>query len=311
MGIVKIIVYLIGIFFIANAVIFGTYYFSENPPSEILKSIGYNPGIQKEINASTEVIQFESNMRFNHNSISFFMGQDCDDKKHVRMMKAFSQVMIETDNLITFKPADKISADITIICSEENFETEKNVFISGEGGPTEYFNLSFYPLIRKAKIILAKDSSCDEPITELHELLHVFGFDHINKAEFILYPYIECKQKINPELISEIKRIYSIEPKAELYFTNVTAVKTGSYLNFSVQVRNEGLLNAEAVSLEVYANNKKIDTFDLKNIEIGIGQKFYVTNLKLPSSNVDRVIIKIIYSGTEYKKDNNEVELSV
>ena len=310
MGIVKIIAYLIAIFFIANAVVFGMYYFSENPPSEILKSIGYNPGIQKEINASGEVVQFEPNMRFNHNDISFFMNADCDDKKRTRMMEAFSQIMTET-GIISFKPANENSADILIGCSKENYETEKNVFISGEGGPTEYFNLAMYPIIMKAKILLYKDSSCNEPITELHELLHVFGFDHINKAEFILYPYVECKQEINPQVISEIKRLYSIEPKAELYFTNVTAVKTGSYLNFSVQVNNEGLLDANGVSLEVDANNQKIDSFDLKNIEIGIGQKFYVTNLKLPSSTVDKIIIKIIYSGIEYKKDNNNVELSV
>ena len=310
MGWVKIIAYLIAVFFIINAVIFGMYLFSENPSSEILNAVGYNSGVQREISAGSEVVQFEKNMRFNHNTLSFFINSDCDQSKKMRMMRAFSEVQSQTE-IILFRPAEESVADILIGCSEESYETEKNTFISGEGGPTEYFNLTMYPLIKKGKILLYQESSCDYPITELHELFHVFGFDHINKSQYIMYPYIDCKQIINPELINQLKEIYSIEPLPELYFMNVSAVKTDNYLNFSVQINNDGLNDAENVNLNVYADNEKVDNFDLKTIAIGSGQVFYVNNLKLPSSNIKTVKLEIYYSGKEYKKDNNVIELSV
>ncbi len=309
MGLIKIIAYLIAIFFIANAVVFGMYYFSQNPASEIFQSIGYNPGIQKNVNASSEVVQFEPNMRFNHNTITFFINPNCDDEKEIRMMKAFSIITNMTE-IIFFKPASEKDADVVIGCSKDSYETEKNVFVSGEGGPTEYFNLAMYPLILKGKVLLYEKSSCDYSITELHELLHVFGFDHINKSEFILYPYIDCKQTINPEVIKMLKELYSVEPLPELYFTNISAVKTGRYLNFSVQINNEGLIDANGVTLEVYSGDEKIDSFDLKNIEVGISQQFYVTNLKIPSDTA-KIKLEIIYAGKEFKKDNNIAELVV
>ena len=57
-------------------------------------------------------------------------------------------------------------------------------------------------------------------------------------------------------------------------------------------------------------SKEKIDSFDLKNIEIGISQQFYVTNLKIPSDTA-KIKLEIIYAGKEFKKDNNIAELVV
>lgn len=313
MGLIKIIAYLIAIFFIANSVLFGMYYFSggDGKISELLQVVGYNPGIPKNVNASSSLAMFESNMRFNHNTLTFFINSACEKNKITRMYQAFSIVTEQTE-IILFKPAkDEASADILIGCTQDAYQFEKNVFASGEGGPTEYYSLDFYPLILKGKILLYNEDSCDYPITELHELFHVLGFDHINNPNLIMYPYVGCKETVNPELIAKLKELYSIEPLAELYFSNISASKTGSYLNFRVQINNDGLIAAENFYLKLYVDNAEIDSFDFKLVPVGTSNMFYITNEKLPSSAVNRIKLVIEYSGKEYNKANNVVELSV
>lgn len=313
MGAVKIIAYLLAIFFIANAALIAVYYFYNNSEkiSEVLQIVGYNSGAEKNVNASNELAQFSQDMRFNHNVISFYINPECEESKVTRMHRAFSIINEET-GIISFKPAEEISADILVGCSQDSYESEKNVFVSGEGGPTSYFELSFYPMIMKGKVLLYNEDSCDYPITELHELFHVLGFEHINKSNLIMYPYINCNQEINPELIKKLKQLYSIEPLAELYFSNISAVKTGNYLNFSVQINNEGLFDAENVNLKVLdSENKEIDSFAFEKLPIGTSSTFSVTYLRLPSSSTSRIKLFLDYSGKEYNKNNNLVELSV
>jgi len=311
MGLIKIIAYLIAILFIVNSAIIAVYYLSPEKITEGLRAIGYNPGLEKNINASSELVQFSPNMRFNHNAISFFINPECSQEKITRIYRAFSIITEET-RIITFKPADEASADILVGCSKDSYESEKNVFVAGEGGPTEYFDLSFYPLILKGKVLLYNEDSCDYPITELHELFHVFGFGHINKSEYIMYPYVKCEQKINPELTNKLKELYSIEPLPELYFSNITALKTGRYLNFSVQINNEGLKEAEHIKLKVSDEKyNDLGSFDFKSLPVGTSNMFYVTYLKLQSDDTKKINLILDYPGKEYNKYNNILELSV
>jgi len=294
------------------------YLYQNLPGEEIemkIKNIGLinNPGkIQEQYltNISGEVMQFFPNMRFNHNNLTFFINSECSEEKKERMNNAFSIVESETE-IITFTPDSEENADILIGCSFDSYETEKNVFIVGEGGPTKMINLSVYPIILRGKIILYNETSCDYPITELHELFHVFGFDHINDSKKIMYPYSKCDQKINPEMIEKIKELYSIEPKAELYFENLTASKKGIYLDFNVMIRNEGLIEAENITLEIYSEEKKVGSFDLNSLDSGEGTSFDVTNLKLTSKNVGKVKILILTKTEEYYADNNAAELEI
>jgi len=262
------------------------------------------------VNASSTLIQFAPNMRFNHNNITYFI-MDCELDKISRLNQAFFIIENET-KIITFREIySKEDADITVSCSAESLETEKNVFISGEGGPTKFLNLSIYPLILKGKVILYEKSSCNYPITELHEIFHVLGFDHINDSKKIMYPYVDCKQRIDLELINSLIRIYSIEPLAEIYFLNASGIKSGLYLNFSVKIINEGLVNAEKIILEVYEDNRKTDVFDLKDINSGITQGFWIGNMKLNSLSTKEIKLKIITKTREYSYENNVVELKV
>jgi len=261
-------------------------------------------------NVSGELLQFFPNMRFNHNNITYFINSECSEDKKERMNLAFSIIENETE-IITFNPDSEENADILVGCSFDSYETEKNVFIAGEGGPTKILNLSVYPLILRGKVILYNETSCDYPITELHELFHVFGFDHINDAKTIMYPYSKCNQKINPEMIETIKELYSTPALAEIYFENITASKKGVYLDFNITARNEGLIEAKNITLEVYSEEKKIGSFGLGNLNPGEGTGFNVKNLKLSSRNAEKIKMLIVTETSEYNTDNNEAELEI
>jgi hypothetical protein len=310
-SLLKIVLNVVLIVLLVNLLVFAGYFAYLYWPraAEVLKIKDYD----KDINltgVSGELRQFEDSMRFNHNELSYFV-VDCEAEKILRLKKAFSIIENETGIIKFYETKNFEKADIHVACSETAFETEENVFIAGEGGPIKFLNLSLYPLILKGKIILYEKSECDYPITELHEVFHVLGFDHINQSDKIMYPYVDCKQRIDPEAIDILVGLYSIEPAAELYFENASAVKTGIYLNFSVQINNEGLIDAKKVSLEVYGNERKIDSFELKDIGIGVSQSFWVSNLKLDSISTRKIMIKIISGSREYNEKNNVIELEV
>ena len=79
-------------------------------------------------------------------------------------------------------------------------EQDDDLFIAGEGGPTSITNTSLYNVILKGKILLYKKSECEEPIVELHELLHVFGFDHSQDPNNIMFNLSSCNQEISQDI---------------------------------------------------------------------------------------------------------------
>ncbi|MEK6885369.1 MAG: matrixin family metalloprotease [Nanoarchaeota archaeon] len=314
MGLLKILINGIFIVCIIGAVFFTAIfiYGSLFPESTVFNLKEYNPFASKDkaVNASGEVVQFEPNLRFNHNDISYYINPTCPESKKSKFENALFLLSDKT-KIITFYTTNEEDADILVGCSKESYEQETNVFVAGEGGPTEYITSKFYPVIKKGKVLLYEEDKCDYPITELHELFHVFGFDHINDSKMIMYPYIDCQQIINPEVIEELVRIYSVKPAAELYFDNVSAVRTGMYLNFAASVRNEGLITAKAVMLELYADNEKVSVFNLETIEFGTGVTYTAQNVKLPNNNVQNVEFKIVTITDELDKNNNVIELGV
>ena len=213
--------------------------------------------------------------------------------------------------IFKFYSTDEETAQIVIGCSIDSYEAEKNVFVAGEGGPVKFLNSTLYPIILKGKVILYDESKCDYPVTELHELFHVFGFDHINDSKMIMYPYVNCKQIINPEIISQLIILYSIPSLPELYFANVSAIKDGKYLNISIQINNIGLAMAKQVNLEIYADGKKLKTYDFGEMDYGAGSSLHVSNLELPFSNVKIIKLVIVSSITELEKENNILELKL
>lgn len=319
MGLGRMLGKLVFVIILINALAFGSYYLYQNLPGELeeFRISDYGLGITPDIgNVSSELRQFYPNMRFNHNNISYFINPECDDEKTERVKSAFSIIHKET-GVISFRIGSEEDADILVGCSLESYQKEENIFIAGEGGPTKIVNSSLYPIILRGKVMLYKESphgevqKCDSPVTELHELFHVFGFDHINDSTKIMYPYVDCEQKIGEDLIEILINLYSIEALPELYFANISASKSGRYLNFEVLIRNEGMIDASDVSLEVYAEDELVKAFDLGEIEFGAGKSFYVDNLTLPSRSIDKVKLEIKSKNKEIDEENNIIELEI
>lgn len=295
-------------------IVFEMNYVNENytPDVKDLKISNYNPFLSKPpvIDANEEVIQFYPNFRFPSGNISYFINSNCNTKKTAKITNAFNIISEET-KLINFYQTNELVAEILVGCSKESYETEKNVFVAGEGGPVNFLNSTLYPIILKGKIILYENSKCDYPVTELHELLHVFGFDHINDSKMIMYPYVDCEQKLNSEVISELIRLYSIPSLPELYFANASASKDRKYLNLAVQINNLGLADSSNVNLEIYADGVKIKTYEFGEIEYGAGSSLEMENVQMPSSNVKNIKLIIVSGEKELDETNNVLEMTL
>jgi hypothetical protein len=298
--------------------LFGTYFWNLLPGEArdmlLQGTIAGLPDVDE--NVSSSFVQFEPNMRFNHNDLTYSFVSECSQDKIHKMNQAFDIIHSET-GLITFEEISGFGADILVSCSRERVVEEGNVFITGEGGPSKFLNLSLYPLIVQGEILLYEDlykehrSRCDEPVVEIHELLHVFGYDHIDNKSSVLYPYFACNQVLDKELVNDLVNLYSVEPRAEIYYGNVSAVKGGAYLDFNISVVNQGLLDAEGVVLVVYGDGRKQKEFNLNDIGVGTITTFSIENLRLSSRGVSEIEFKIISSTEEYDLGNNVVKLSV
>ncbi len=256
-------------------------------------------------------LQFYPNMRFAKKTLIYNIEPSCNEKKQTRMRRAFLKLENETGLLKFYRNIYKEKADILVSCQESEL-AEKipgEYYIAGEGGPTAIINTSLFYVIEKGKVLLLyKESACNNYNVELHELLHVFGFKHSENKKSVMYNTTFCNQVLTQDIIEELKRLYSIEELPDLYIENVSAIKEGIYLSFDVQVRNQGLSDAENVTLELYSNGKKIDEFDLGKINYGEGKILEVKDKRLHSRKDDSIKF-VLVSGKELDKENNIIEL--
>lgn len=258
-------------------------------------------------------LQFYPNMRFSKKELRYNIEESCSDEKKKRVLQAFSRIENETGMLRFFGTTEQI-ADILIKCEEtETEEIPGEYYIAGEGGATSIINNTLFYIIEKGKILLYyKKSSCDNYNIELHELLHVLGFKHSENKQSIMYNTSSCNQLLTLDIVDELKRIYSIEELPDLTITNVSATQHSLYyLNFNIEVRNQGLIIVENVKLELYADygrEEKVEVFDLAGIGYGEGKLLEVKNLKMPSRKVQKIKFVLI-DGEELNEENNIISL--
>lgn len=248
-------------------------------------------------------LQFYPNMRFNKLALSYLIGEECGEDKKTNMLSAFD--FIENKTSLFFYESEK--PDILVNCGEQY--TKEDLFVAGEGGPSSFIDTGDYNVILQGKIVLFYEENCKDNV-ELHELLHVLGFSHSDNPESIMYNISKCDQVVTDDIIEEINRLYSIQPLADLYFNNIFAVKHGRYLDANFTVKNQGLINAKEISVEIYSE-EKIESFELGLIEFGAGKVLSVTNLKLPSRDIGEIEFFINYPEKEIDKDNNNIKLTL
>ncbi len=253
----------------------------------------------------SEIKQFYPNMKFNHNQISYKIAEDCEIEKKQRMIQAFDELSLKL-NKITFYPVLS-NSDIEVICSQENkLNIDEKHFIAGEGGAKEIIQTGEYYIITNGLIYLydnVKGAKCDYPNVELHELIHVFGFDHSTDKNSLMFPFLEtCDQKLDDSIINKLNKLYSKENLPELYFENISAIKKGKYLDFNLIIKNSGSIDSKNITLTILDNEKTIEHRDLGVFKFGSGISLHSTNLKLAHLNPKQIRFII-------DKDNNVKEL--
>jgi len=240
--------------------------------------------------------QFYPHMKFNHQRITYHINQDCSTQQKQRVIEGFKEIQNNIPFLIFETTLE--TPDIEVSCTEEektNTESDgKKYFVAGEGGAKEIIQTGNYYIITQGVIYLFKENKkaiqCDYPNVEVHETLHVFGFDHTNNPQSIMYPLLtDCTQTLDQSIIEELKRLYSEENLPELTFENFTATKSGRYLNFNLTIRNTGSINSEPFLLTILDNQEVVDTREIESINFGAGISLQTTNLKLIRKNPEQI----------------------
>ncbi|MFH1521884.1 MAG: CARDB domain-containing protein [archaeon] len=256
---------------------------------------------------------FVENLRFNHNAISYFIEDECAKVRRDAMIEAFDIFADEMKLISFYEIKNKDVADIEVGCSDDYIELGENLFTAGEGGPSKIINTSGFRTIEKGKILLYSDSQCDYPGVELHELLHVFGFDHTEDPNNIMYNVSRCNQGITADMVELIDKLYSIEALPDAVISELVAVKKGRYVDFNITVLNEGLIGIASINLTIVANDKEIQMIDLGEIDIGYGRTLRAENIRLPSRSVEKIDFIIDRDNVvrELNENNNFMEMVV
>jgi archaellum component FlaF (FlaF/FlaG flagellin family) len=251
-------------------------------------------------------MQFYDTMRFPSSSISYKI-YECGLKKKNDIEDAFYVVSQQTS--LSFNHVSE-NEEISIACSER-VKMDEGLFIAGEGGPTKIIQTDRFNVILKGKVLLIRDSKCQTPNVAIHELLHVLGFDHSKNKKNVMYYMSECGQTIGDDIINLINELYKAPTSPDLAFGNVSASVSGTYLDFEINVKNNGLAVSEPANINVYADNKLVKELGLKELEIGTGLKISLDNLWMAKRNPDQLKFVIETDFTEIDKVNNELVLSI
>ncbi len=250
--------------------------------------------------------QFYENMRFPDKVISYRI-EDCPLQRKNDMELAFD--IMEQQTILEFYPVTQ-NQQITVTC-DEAVRYEGKLFIAGEGGPTNITIAGNLNVIEAGKILLLKDSDCENPNIAIHELLHVLGFDHSENPNNIMYEISRCSQTIGEDTINFINEIYSIPSNADLLFEDATAKMHGRYLDINFSLRNNGLKQAEETTVKVFADEKQVKEIDIPEIDIGYGRKVSISNIWVNQIEVKNIEFVIESDFPELDKNNNKIVFEI
>ncbi len=257
-------------------------------------------------NLSLENMQFSYNMRYPNKEISYKI-ENCGLQKTQDMKNAFE--ILETSTILDFYPVN-LNQEISITCEEKN-NIQNNLFIAGEGGPTNITLTDKFSVILNGKVLLIKKSQCTNPNIAIHELLHALGFAHSDNSKNIMYNYSKCSQEIGSDIINKINHLYETPVQEDLNIEDASAAIKLNILEINISIRNEGLKKSNPSNLKIYSKEKLIKEIEIPELEIGHGTKIMLSHLPLRQKNVEELKLLIEYDYEELDKSNNEIILKI
>jgi len=288
-------------------------FFYENLPGS---PIALKGGIISENSSNIsygETQMFYPNMRFSDENISYYIDSSCSKMREDSIGEGFMIISTEIPELSFYRDTEN-NSEILIGCEKQYISSDEDVVVAGEGGPTKIINSGEFSVVLRGKVTLYKgvlDNNCDYPVVEIHEIMHVFGFDHSQNKNNIMYNFSSCGQRITPDIIDTLSRLYSIESLPDLYFSDINATKRGRYLDFNAEIRNKGLKDANGIMIKVFVGGEEVTRFDVGDIAIGGGRIMSAQNVKLPSRDTSSVTFEIVDNQRELDDADNSVTLSV
>lgn len=264
-----------------------------------------NPNTNFSIGNNTVKMQFYENLRFPSNIISYSIDEKCSLRKKNNMETAFDTIENLT-NLEFYEVYE--NSEINVLCENTN-RIEDGLFIAGEGGPTNITETNLFKVILHGEILLIKSSECSTPTVEIHELLHVLGFEHSENKNNIMYPITKCRQTIGEEIPILINDLYSTPTYPDLKFEDANAEIVGRGLSLNISIRNDGLKSSENTTIKISGDSKTLKEIPLKSLEIGQGVRIEIKNIWLLKTKVEEIQISIESNFPEITYENNEILL--
>ena len=255
-----------------------------------------------------DIPMFAENLRFSRNDISYSIDNSCDLNRKATMVSAFNIFSSRTGVISFYEVAT--DGNIKIFCSDDYIDLGNNLFAAGEGGPSRIINTSGFKVIEEGQIVLYEEEKCDYPVVELHELCHVFGFDHSENPNSIMYNTSDCDMRMDANMDRVIRKLYSIEGLPDAAIESVTANVHGRYLDFNISILNEGLTDLGNVTLVIYADEKEVDSFPLGELSIGFGRQLRAENVVI-GGGFDEVKFFLDSDEIELNEENNVVVMTV
>lgn len=254
----------------------------------------------------TANMQFHPDMRYSDKRISYQI-QDCPLAKENNMLDAFNVLSEKT--ILEFYPVLD-SPEIFISCDSKN-KFEEGLFIAGEGGPTNITKTNNFNVILNGKILLIRESECENPNIALHELLHALGFDHSSNPNNILYNISACSQTIGQDVLDLINRLYIAPSYSDLSFEDISAFMHGKYIDANISIRNNGLIPSTSGVIKIIIDDETVEEIDIEELGIGYGRTVRLKNLWVSKLSVSEIKFFIDVKSDELDKNNNLAVLKI
>lgn len=253
-------------------------------------------------------MQFYPNLRYSYSNISYNIDASlCTIKKQDDMTRAFG--IIQNLTILKFHQTDS-EPKILITCDDE-VVVEKDYFVAGEGGPVSITKSGELNVINEGKILLLKESNCENPNVAIHELFHALGFNHSTNTNNIMYPVTKCSETIGDDIPELINELYSIPSYSDLTFGETSAFIHGRYLDTNITILNNGLIKSGSSEMIISSGGKEIDRQTINALEIGTGITFTFRNIRLDDANINELEYELQFDFNEISKDNNFLKLKI